>query len=371
MRKKYKVALLSAGMIMDFAHIPAYKNLPEAFEICAICDIRLQAAQVIAEKHNIPGVYTDYEQMLEEIRPDIVSVCTPNSFHAEQTITALRHGAHVICEKPLALKYSDAVKIFDEARAAKRHVFPCQSARFTKEFLPAKEIVSAGELGGIYYGDITCVRRRGVPDWGTFHIKENSGGGAFCDIGVHVFDFFLWSVGNPRLKSISGEMTTKISNKPNQLLTSLAASGAPKGVTAPREFDYREFDNEEFACGFARFEGDISVNFKVAWVLNHPEESRINIIGDRGGLSVPEMKLHSSLGRYQADISPIIPDDPIYTKEFYGHWRLFEQVLKALDGEAPPVTPEEALNVAAVIEGFYRSAEMGREVFAEELVEVK
>jgi len=367
--KKYKVALVSAGMITNAAHIPAYKNHPEAFELCGIFDIREEAARETAVRHGIPGVYTDFEKMLSEIEPDIVSICTPNLFHAEQTLTALRYGANVICEKPLALKYAQAKEIFDLAKKMNRHVFPCQSMRFGKEIQAAKEITDSGVLGDIYFGEISSTRRRGVPTWGMFHIKERSGGGAFCDLGVHMIDSFLWISGNPRMKSISGNMTTKIANQPDQLRTSLADSGAPQGVFTPRPYDYREFDVEEFAAGSIRFENGLSVNFKVAWALNCPDSHHMNIIGDKSGLSIPDMNLYGGLGSFQTDMKPrIIDDSPFSKKNFNGHWHLIERVLQTLDGFAPPlVTPEEALNVVAIIDGFYRSAEAGREIMMEEV----
>lgn len=368
-KKKYKVALVSAGMITNAAHIPAYKNHPEAFDLCGIFDVREEAARETAVRHGIPGVYTDYEKMLSEIEPDIVSVCTPNLFHGDQTLTALRYGANVICEKPLTLKYTQAKEIFDLAKRMNRHVFPCQSMRFGKEIQAAKEIVAGGVLGDIYFGEISSTRRRGVPTWGMFHMKDRSGGGAFCDIGVHMIDSLLRISGNPRLKSISGNMATKIANQPEQLRTSLADSGAPQGVFTPRPYDYREFDVEEFASGFIRFENEMSVNFKVAWALNCPDMNQMSIIGDKSGLSIPDMTLYGGLGSFQTDIKPQIFDDSPYSKrDFNGHWSLMENILETLDGSAPPpVTPEEALNVVAVIDGFYRSAKMGREITMDEI----
>ena len=369
MKKPYKVAFVSAGMITNAAHIPAYKHLPDAFTLSAICDLRHEAAQETAARHGIPGVYTDYEKMLREVEPDIVSVCTPNLYHPEQTIVALNHGAHVVCEKPLALKYADAKRIFAAAKAAGRQVFPCQSLRYTNEFFNGKAICDTGVLGDIYYGDIACVRRRGVPTWGMFHMMERSGGGAFCDIGVHMMDSLVWLSGNKRLSSISGTTTTRIANRKDQLITSLKDSGAPQGVFTPRPYDYREFNVEEFAAGSMRFQGGMSVNFKIAWALNHPDTFEFRLIGDEGGLSIPDMKVYGHLGAYQADIAARVFDDSLYAGvDFYGHWHLIERMLQTLEGEAPPlVTEAEALNVVAILDGFYRSAKAGREMTMAEI----
>ena len=79
--RKLRVAIIGAGMIAVSAHIPAYRNFPDKFEIVALCDVFEKAAKEISEQNGIPRYFTDAEEMLNEIKPDIVSVCTPNSLH--------------------------------------------------------------------------------------------------------------------------------------------------------------------------------------------------------------------------------------------------------------------------------------------------
>ena len=76
-----KVAIIGCGMIANFAHIPAYKHLPEDFNIVAVCDSNLETAKSTAERHNITYFTDDADKMLSDVRPDIVSVCVPNMFH--------------------------------------------------------------------------------------------------------------------------------------------------------------------------------------------------------------------------------------------------------------------------------------------------
>ena len=103
----YKVCIISCGMIANSAHIPAYKMFDE-FKIMAVCDINEIAAKDTAERHGIERWYTDAKQMLDEIKPDLVSVCVPNCCHKEYTLMALEAGANVLCEKPLAFTRKDA-----------------------------------------------------------------------------------------------------------------------------------------------------------------------------------------------------------------------------------------------------------------------
>ena len=98
---KLKVALIGAGQIARVSHIPNYKEM-EDVTVAGICDTRLESAKALAEQFGIPSYYNNHEQMLQEVKPDIVSVCVPNKFHCALTVDALRAGCHVLCEKPPA-----------------------------------------------------------------------------------------------------------------------------------------------------------------------------------------------------------------------------------------------------------------------------
>lgn len=368
---KIKVALISGGMIANAAHIPAYRNMKEFVEIVAVCDIYEPAAKATAERWEIPHYYTDAAQMLEKEKPDLVSVCTSNASHKDMTKLALEHGANVLCEKPLAITYKDARELFDLADRMGKKLVACQSSRFTPEHLDAHDLVSQGYLGNIYFSEINRVRRRGVPTWGNFHRKDINGGGAFCDIGVHVLDAVIWIMGNPKMVSVSGAKSSVLTRKGENLVTSLAEAGAPLGrFGAACSYTPDQFETEEFAAGTIRFENDAILNFKVAWAVNLPIDSSINVVGDRAGLLLPQFKLLSTMDKFQVDIDPrrFNEERKYADKTFNGHWYLIENYINALLGkEELVIRPEETLNVSAVIDAFYRSADLHREVRFEEL----
>ena len=192
-------------MIANSAHIPAFKQFGEDYEIVGVCDVNENAAKETAERHGIANYYTDAKEMLSKEKPDVVSVCVPNCFHKEYTIMALEMGANVLCEKPLAFTYSDALEMFECAKKNGKVLMACQSMRFTPDRLAAKEYIEENGLNDIYYGELSRVRRRGIPFWGTFHMKKISCGGAFVDIGVHMLDALVWLMGNPKVKSVYAE----------------------------------------------------------------------------------------------------------------------------------------------------------------------
>ena len=349
-----KVCIISCGMIANSAHIPAYRTFGDDFFISAVSDINENSARETAKRHGIPNFYVSAEEMLEKEKPDLVSVCVPNCFHKEYTITA-----NVLCEKPLAFRLSDAKEMFDAAKRNGKILMACQSMRFTPDRLAAKEYIDKNGLGNIYYGDFSRVRRRGIPYWGTFHMKKISCGGAFVDIGVHMLDALLWLMGNPEIESVNG---TVMQNHKNEL-GSLTSSGALTGnVDSIRKFNPDEMDVEDFSCGTLKFKNGANVSFKVAWAANMPESSDIRLTGDRAGIDLPSGKIY-----FGEDGEEILkPKKLIYNSPFAGHIYIADNLRKVIKGEAEPIVkPEETINTARIIEMFYKSAEIKREVYAE------
>lgn len=368
--KKMKVALISAGMITNAAHIPAYLNMKDDVEIVAVADLNKDAARATADRWDIPHAFGDAEEMLKAMEPDLVSVCTPNIAHKAMSIMALEHGANVICEKPVAIRYKDALEMYGTAERVGKKLIACQTMRYYPEHMVAKDIVKSGSLGDIYFGEMNRIRRRGVPTWGNFHRKDINGGGALCDIGVHIIDAMMWIMGVTKVTSVSGSSTSVITRSGEQVVRSLVEAGAPSGVFGNGcSYKPEEFENEEFGAGTIRFDGGM-VNFKVGWAANLPNMTSMTIVGDKAGLQVPELNMITTHSGYQADVKARwFNEGPYKDKTFNGHWYMIENVVNALRGrEDFMVKPEETINVASIIDAFYRSAELGREVRIDELL---
>ena len=104
-----------------------------------------------------------------------------------------------------------------------------------------------------------------------FHMKEQNGGGPYCDLGVHFVDSLLWMCGNPRVLSVSGMSFDCLSHQGKDIMINIKESGAHAGtVFTPRPYDPKEMSVEEAAMGAIRLEGNFLVNFKFTWALNFP-----------------------------------------------------------------------------------------------------
>ncbi len=361
--KKLKVAIIGGGMISNSAHIPAYKYFSDKFEIVAVCDVFEKAAKDTAEKNSIPQYFTDAEKMLCEVKPDLVSVCAPNMLHKQYTMLALSHGANVICEKPLAFNLSDAKEMYACAKEHGLFLAACQSMRFTPDRIAAKKLIDDGALGSPYYCEFSRVRRRGIPTWGTFHIKAKSGGGAFIDIGVHMLDAALWLMGNPDIESVCGSAFKKLHTEKGTLKSSGALTGSVQNI---REFNPDEMDVEDFACGTVNFKNGAKMNFKVAWAANLPDETTIRLIGEKAGFELPTAVVHRGIDNDTP--LDLVPESYEHDNPFPGHFHVVEDVYEVIvNGKEPIIKPEETINVAGIIEAFYKSAEIGRPVSFDEL----
>lgn len=358
---KRKVAIIGSGMIANAGHIPAWKNLSSDVDIVAAASLHLRSAQETAARHGIPAAYDDPQRMLDEVQPDIVSVCTPNASHKTWAVAALQAGAHVFCEKPVAVSFAEAQEMYTAAIAANRLLYVTQTARFGAETRAAKEVVDSGRLGKVYYAEISAIRRRGIPRWGYFHMSEYNAGGPLYDLGVHIIDALFWILGNPAVKSVSGMTYSMIGRQENDLVASLAESGAPAGVFTPRPYKPSEFDVEDLAAGYIRLENGTSILMRTSWAVNLPENFNMLIAGSGAGLQTNPLRVYEQAGGYQTNTEIKIPPDP--NIPFYGHWPAAQNMLAAIRGQEEPLVKEaEVLNVIRVIEGLYRSAEEQREV---------
>ncbi len=374
-KKVFRTAFIGAGMITNCAHLPAMQVIGDSFDVVGVSDIRENVANETAKRFNITGVYTDNRKMLEELKPDLVVVATPNSHHKEASLMALRNGANVICEKPVALKYQDAVDLFNEADKLGLNFFPAQTMRFWTEYQAVKRIAGEGSLGDIYYVHFDAVRRRGIPKWGFFHMKDYNVGGPFCDLAVHEIDMILWALNNPKAVTVSGNAWTKIGDSGEELQTSPEQSGAFGGVQiTPRPYDWHEFDVEDLAAGIIRLEGGTMISFKTSWAVNLPDKYERQFAGTKAGLvfnNEMPITIYSGMSGWQTDMQPKIYDQYQYPDNivFPGHVGLLKNVIGYLYGEEELVVrKEQTLNVTSIIEAFYSSVNQGREISCNDIV---
>ena len=142
-----KVALIGTGFIATRKHLPAWTRLGKTAKLAALCDVDLQRGREVAGKAGIPNVYEDVGEMLDKESPDAVDICTPPKTHAALAVSALRAGAHVLVEKPMAVGTEDCDAIIAAAEEADRKVCVSHSDLFYPSFVKARKLVDEGAIG--------------------------------------------------------------------------------------------------------------------------------------------------------------------------------------------------------------------------------
>lgn len=347
---KLRVGLIGAGGIARGAHIPGYLKCGDKVEITAIADVVKEKAEAVAAEFAIPHVYENYEDMLQEVELDAVSVCTPNKFHAAATIAALRANCHVICEKPPAMTVKETQQMAQAAEDAGKILTYGFHFRHAPQTEVLKRFIDAGELGEIYAANVLAVRRRGIPGWGVFTNKELQGGGPLIDIGVHMLDTALHLMGFPEPDTVLGVTYQKLGTRP--------------GVGLSGEWDWQNFSIEDMARGMITFKNGASILLETAFAANVKEREVINVslMGDGGGADLFPLNI------YQEKHDTLIDVTPSFLPERHHHEVEIERFVEAcLTGTTPLSTPREGIIVQQIIEGLYQSAASGKAIQLESL----
>jgi predicted dehydrogenase len=190
-------AVIGCGAIAQHLHLPGYHRRADVARIIGVDPEPARLAEVRAA-FGVETTYADYREMLAHETPDVVSVCTPNVFHAEQAIAALEAGAHVLLEKPMALSLAEARAIAAAAEAAERKVMIGFSHRFHRGNGKAKALIEAGAIGTPFMVRVRFAHNGPSPGWAMsdwFYTPALAGGGALLDMGIHAIDLCQWFVG--------------------------------------------------------------------------------------------------------------------------------------------------------------------------------
>ena len=361
--KKLKFGIIGCGGIANGKHMPAYKALGDEVELCAFCDIiEERAVKANADYAGGKGkVFVDYRDLLKEPL-DAVCVCTPNCSHSEITVAALDAGKNVICEKPMAMDYKEAVAMLDAQKRSGKLLTIGYQNRYRPEVRYMKAEADKGVFGDIYFARAKAIRRRAVPTWGVFLDEEKQGGGPLIDIGTHALDLTLYAMNNYKPKYAVGTTYHKLNNQ--------RETGNAWG-----DWDPDKFTVEDSAFGFVVMEDGATISLDASWALNHdtPGEAQTMLCGTKAGANIyKDGKLRiNGVNNGRQYITE--PDFGVGGVAFFDgaaaspadtEARTF---VNAIRGKGKlTVLPEQAAVVTRILEAIYESAKTGKPVYFEE-----
>ncbi|MBQ3815030.1 MAG: Gfo/Idh/MocA family oxidoreductase [Clostridia bacterium] len=351
--KKLKVGIIGTGWIAE-SHIQSYKQQDDV-EIVAAADLIPGKAEKFMERFGVKGVhfYPSHKELIDNEELDAVSVCTYNTQHAIPTIYALEHGIPVLLEKPFSVTLEEAEAVCRAEKKSGKFVSVGFQPRFDANMQMIKKIVDSGVLGKIYYIQTGGGRRRGIP--GSTFIEKSTGGiGALGDIGCYSLDMVLNAIGYPKPLTVSGYISDFFGKNPKY-----------NGKDAER------FSVDDFAAAFIRLEGDIILDFRIAWAMHVNTPGDTIIFGTEGALRIPSTDCwNGSVGGPMTlyhDVAGAQTETVIPILQNTGKGGLFDKKIRSFldavktNGPAPVPTSQILYN-QAIIDGINKSAALGKEV---------
>ena len=328
-----KFAVIGQGHIGK-RHAEMIRQNPQS-ELVAVCDI------LPKEKTGLADIKEPYFQSFDELMSagldiDVVNICTPNGFHAEQARKALKAGIHVVLEKPIALTKRDAEKILAKSLEMSRHVFCVMQNRYSPPSVWLRQIMDERRLGNIYMVKLDCYWNRDDRYYkkGNWHGDTLLDGGTLFTQFSHFIDIMYWLFGD--ISNIRGNFA----DFNHQNLTGFEDSGV---VT---------FDFINGGMGVLNYSTSV-------WDTNL--ESSITIIGEKGTVKVAGQYMNEVVYCHVKDyeMPELAPSNPPndygpYKGSAQNHHYVIENVVEKLTNKCPITTNVlEGLKVVDIIERIY------------------
>jgi len=227
--KTIRVGVIGAGAIAQACHLPGYaKN--RNVQLVAVADPTEARHREVLTQYPGVAAHKTHRSMLAKEDLDVVSVCSPNAYHARHAIAALDAGCHVLCEKPMALSLVDADAMIAAAKHARRKLMIGFTHRLLRGNQQCKQLLRDRALGKPFMMRARLAHGGPIPGWAKdrwFYDKKKAGGGALLDMGIHAIDQCLWMMGP--VKSVSANARTLVKKIPvddNAVLSLEFTSGA-------------------------------------------------------------------------------------------------------------------------------------------------
>ncbi|MGC9151043.1 MAG: Gfo/Idh/MocA family protein [Microbacter sp.] len=193
--KKIRWGIIGTGRI---AHLfaEALQEVHNA-ELTAVASRTMDKAVTFAETFHIPKSYESYEALVNDPEIDVVYIATPHHLHEENTIMALNHRKHVLCEKPMGVNLKESTRMIETARAKNLFLMEALWSRFLPHIIKIKELVDQGEIGEIQLMTVFfSFRSPNGPQHRHFNIDLC--GGSLLDIGIYNLFLSLYVLGEPK-----------------------------------------------------------------------------------------------------------------------------------------------------------------------------
>jgi predicted dehydrogenase len=252
MTQQVRFGLVGAGSIAQ-SYVQAFEGSAAA-GLVGVADVRPEAAATLAQRSGCPA-FSSCRQLLDEVKPDAVIVCTPPVTHEEISVFLLENKVNVLCEKPFAIKARSARRMVEAARANGATLTMASKFRYVEDVARAKHLVQSGAIGEVVLFENAFTSRVDMSKRWNSNPKI-SGGGVLMDNGSHSLDLTRYFLGP--LACV-------------QVVEGKRVQGLPV---------------EDTVRIFVRSAAGVMGSIDLSWSIHKELDSYINIYGSEGSISV-------------------------------------------------------------------------------------
>ncbi len=364
------VGIIGAGSIADIGHCPSIRALPNA-KLVALCDSNEEILGRMAKKWEPEKTYSNYEDLLEDKDIEAVIIASPNRFHAQQAIDAMRAKKNVIVEKPFACTHEEAWKMVEVCHKEGVLLMAGTNQRFWAQNIIAHDLISDGFIGKPMMG-----RSSLHESWNLYHEQLSftdfrakpfeAGAGALFDLGAHRTDLLIYLM-NAMPKRVVGMIKRLVTPEEYTPLDDSFwimiefDNGATGIVSGDRYSPAVSNISEVYGSDGTIFTGSEATNpfqsapLAVFTSKNFRQEELPAIIKD---YRYPQLFWSEDI--MQPD--GFVPKRwvPVYPPRGWAYKSMLEHFLDCIEkGVTPSLTPEVSAMVTDVLIGAYKSMETG------------
>ncbi|MDX1493736.1 MAG: Gfo/Idh/MocA family oxidoreductase [Longimicrobiales bacterium] len=332
-----RAGIIGAGAISQIVHLPILVER-EDVDVVALADRDVHKAEMLSRRYDVPLV-VEAEELLSMDEIDAVVLCTPNFLHEEMAVAALESGKHVLVERPLATTSEGTKRVVETARSSGKVMSIGLPHRFRPEVIALRSFVQGEELGDLYAVRGSWLTRATPAGKSSWRQDPKASGGALVDLGIPALDLCLWTTDFPKVTRVAC-----ILSRPGD---------EAKGEAV-----------EHSATLLMETEDGIAMTMEVSNRLFAAEDRfYVRVMGTEGSGSLPPLEVFRQVGGRPMDVTPRQPkprggENP-YTNAYR---RLLDDFVRQITGLRDVSVPAEQVELMAIIEAAYRSAEEGREV---------
>jgi predicted dehydrogenase len=340
-----KIFIIGCGRIF-LKHIESIKALGEKkFKIVGISDKDKRKILNFSKQLSVPG-FLDYKKGIQKTNPDIVSVLTPSGYHASHIMGSLKLKKHVICEKPMCLKVSDAKKIIKFSKTIKKKVYVVMQNKFNTPVVKLIKDIKKKKFCKIFHASVIVRWRR---DQSYYNQHKWRGtwkfdGGVISNQASHHLDL---------LRTIMGE---------------------PTSLFAKSEKHLAKIQAEDTALIIFNFKNKKTAIMEATTAMRPKNiEGSLSVLGSIGSAKVGGFALNK-FSFYNTKIKTNISKYNTLPKSVYGfgHYQFYRHIFHCLSNNIKSeFEANEAIKTVKLINAIYKSIESKKEIFLKKNINSK